>query len=241
MSQNEGNKNDIDLITRGRIQDSNTDGSVTVSLQQLRIKPGLELTLLDKSGRILNHKAQFVAALENGVLLTFPMDAPEQIELRAGESYHISGFTGKFNFTFTSKAIKVDHRQFNALVSHPASAAAHFVRKNLRAELMLPATILSAGSKNPAPVVVNNLSIAGAGIDSSEPLGEIGDEVTLLLQVKFEKKKEDLKLASVIRHITETGDANKLRTGLDFMDPSQSDKLLLHYHINTLAAGDALN
>ncbi len=241
MSQNEGNKNDTDLITRGRIQHSNTDGSVTVSLQQLRIKPGLELTLLDKSGRILSHKAQFVAAFENGVLLTFPMDDHEQIEMRTGESYHFSGFTGKFNFTFTSEAIRVDHRQFNALVSHPPLAAAHFVRKNLRAELMLPATILSAGGNHPVPVVISNLSIAGAGIDSSEPLGEIGDEVTLLLQVKFERKKEDLKLAAIVRHITETGGAHRSRTGLDFVDTSQNDKLLLHYHINTLADGNALN
>ncbi len=232
MTQNEG---EPDIGDRWQLHHANTDGSVKVDLAQLRLKPGLELTILDKLGRILNDEAQFMAALPGkGVLISLLPDRAENIEMRAGEDYYISGFTGKFSFTFTTTVLRVDRMQFTALVSCPDSAVAHFVRKHLRTKLNLPATI-SVGGKSATPAVISNLSVAGAGLDTSAAFGACGDQVTLTLQVMFERRKLLLNLTSVIRHVTENGHADTLRTGVDFVNASQYDKLLLHYHITTLA------
>lgn len=236
MAASTMNQVDADTGEQWRIHGPHTDGSVAARIEQLRLKPGLELTAMDKSGRILGHKAQFVAVFAGkGVLVSLLADHSENIEMHAGEEYYVSGFTGKFSFTFTASAISVNHRQFTAMISVPASVAAHFVRKNMGAEITLPATVLPTGSTAPVPVTISNLSVGGAGLDSNTVIGVTGDIITLSFQATFERRKSVLELAAVIRHMAGSADGDKLRTGVDFVNPSQNDKLLLHYHINSLA------
>jgi hypothetical protein len=212
----------------------NMDEMIEVSIQELRLRPGTELKLLDSKGNMLHHKAQFVAVFSGkSILISLLVEDSKKIEIHAGDTYQIRGFTGKYDFSFTSSVLQIDGAQFNARLSCPGTVAVKFVRSHLRAPLSLEASIIPSGTDNTTPIVIKDLSAGGAGIDSSKPIGGIGDKVTLTLPVEFERKKVNLSLASTIRHITESGSG--LRTGVEFENASQHDKLMLHYYVHTLS------
>ena len=170
----------------------NTDGYVEVGIHELRLRPGTELRILDGKGNMLNHKAQFVAVFAGkSILLSLLLEDSRKIEIRPGDSYHIKGFTGKYDFSFTSSVLNIDDAQFNARLSCPDTVAVKFVRKHLRANVSVPATISATDASNPAAIMVKDLSAGGAGIDSGKTLGSIGDKIMLAIQVEFEKKESE--------------------------------------------------
>jgi len=222
-------------------QETNTDGYVEVSIQELRLRPGIELKILDGKGKMLGHKAQFVAAFAGkSILIALLVEDIRKIEMRSGDTYLIRGFTGKYDFSFTSSVLQIDDAQFNARLSCPGTVAVKFVRSHLRANLALTASILADGKNTATAIIVKDLSAGGAGIDCSEQLGNIGDKIILALPVEFEKKKMNLNLTSTIRHITGSDSGNGLRIGVEFENASQNDKLMLHYYVNTLSEGGDL-
>ena len=208
-----------------------------IGFEQFRLKPGLELEVRGQpSGRLLDHKAHFVRAhAGKDVLIAIQAKDPAAIAIEAGQPYQISGFNGRFDFSFAAEALKVDRAQLTVLLAAPASVSIRFVRKHRRADLALPASILFPGNSTPLQVTVKNLSLGGAAIASVKPLGGKGDTVTLRLRITFDNQKEELNLVSVIRRISESNESLMLTTGVEFVDASRNDKLLLHYHISTLA------
>ena len=213
----------------------NTDGYVEVGIQELRVRPGTELKILDSQGKELSHKSQFVAAFASqNILISLLVDTPKKINIHVGENYQINVFTGKYDFSFTSSALQVNDAQFNALLSCPDKVSVKFVRNHLRAtKLSLPATVKASEAN--IPVTVKDLSVSGVGLDSTQPVGNIGDRVNFILQVEFDKRKVNLNLVSIIKHATEFDNGTKLRTGVEFENVSQNDKLALYYYVSTLS------
>lgn len=207
-----------------------------IGFEQFKLKPGLELDLHDEEGKLLPHKAQFVMALPGkGVLVALHVSDPAQIALQPGARCQVSGFNGKFDFAFNTEALKVDGSQFTAMLAAPASVTINFVRKHARTDLAVPAAVSSPRGGAGSSVTVRNLSVGGAAVSSVQPLGAQGDPVTLQLQVVFENRKELLKLSAIVRRTGVAKDSLMYDTGLEFVNPSRMDKLLLHYYLNTLA------
>jgi len=208
-----------------------------IGFEQFKLKPGLELEVHDgSSGRLLDHQAHFVSAhAGKDVLIAIREDDPAKVAMEAGKSYRISGFNGKFDFSFSSVALKVDRTQFTALLAAPTTVSIRFVRKERRADLALAASVICRGNSSPVQVTVKNLSLSGASIASSKPLGAKGESVTLCVQITFDNKKEELALVSVLRRISESNESLMLNTGVEFVNASRNDKLLLHYYISTLS------
>jgi c-di-GMP-binding flagellar brake protein YcgR len=212
----------------------NDEDHFEIGFEQFKLRPGLELEVRTDSGKLLEHRAQFVMAFASrGVLISLRVNDPEHIEMKPDETYQVSGFNGRFDFSFKSKALKVDTTQFTVLLEVPLTVSIHFVRKYQRAELTMPAAVSLPGGKDTKPVTIRNLSLGGAGIDCVSPLGAPGDTVTLLLQVTFDNKREVLQLNAVIRRVTDSSESLMSRTGVEFVEASREDKLLLHYYIST--------
>lgn len=220
-------------------QNTTNEGSVEVGMQELRLRPGTELKLLDSKGNMLPHKAQFIAVFAGkSILVSLMVDNTRKIAMHEGDSYLIKGFTGIYDFSFTATVLQLDGGQFNARLSCPAAVAVKFVRSHLRVQLSLSASVVLPNVDTPNPIVVSDLSAGGAGLDSSAPLGAIGERLQLALPVEFERKKINLNLISEIRHITHTEQG--LKTGVEFVGTTQQDKLMLHYFVNTLSEGGAV-
>jgi len=206
-----------------------------IGFEQFKLRPGLELDVHDSAGKLLEHPAQFVMAYPGrGVLVSIQVTDPDKIAMYVAEHYRISGFNGRFDFSFTSEALKVDRAQFTVLLAAPATVSIRFVRRHQRKGLALPAAVSLAGKDKPILVTVKDLSPGGAAIDSVTPLGVKGDTVNLLLQVPFEGKKESLNLVSVIRRVSESDESLMFKTGVEFVGASRNDKLLLYYYIGAL-------
>jgi hypothetical protein len=206
-----------------------------IGFEQFKLKPGLELEVQDESSnRLLGHKAHFVMAhAGKDVLISIQENDPAKMTMEAGKRYTISGFSGSFDFSFSAAALKVDREQLTVLLAAPVSVSIRFVRKHRRADLALPASVLLPGQSSPVRVTIKNLSLGGASLASIKPLGAKDSSVTLRLQITFDNKKEELNLASVIRRISESDESLMLNTGLEFVNASRNDKLLLHYYIST--------
>jgi c-di-GMP-binding flagellar brake protein YcgR len=207
-----------------------------IGFEQFKLKPGLDLELHDAAGKLLPHKAQFVMALPGkGVLVSLQVSDPAQIALQPGAHYQISGFNGKFDFAFRTEALKVDRSQFTAMLAAPASVTINFVRKHARTDLRIPAVVSSPRGGPGRSVTVRNLSVGGAAVSSVQPLGARGEPVMLQLEVMFENRKELLKLPAVVRRSGTATESLMYDTGLEFVNPSRTDKLLLYYYLSTLA------
>lgn len=212
-------------------QDSNTETNLEIALQELRLRPGTEMTVVDSKGKELSHKTQFIAVfVGKSILVSLKVDSTPKIALREGEQYHFGGFTGKYDFSFSASVLQVDKAQFNARLTCPASVSVKLVRNNLRVKLALASQVMQGNIAT--PIVINDLSASGACLNSQIPLGKVGDRFNLTLPVDFEKKKNILNLTTEIRHITETEQG--LHTGVEFIETTQQDKLMMHYFVNTL-------
>ncbi|HKB60040.1 MAG TPA: PilZ domain-containing protein [Gallionellaceae bacterium] len=208
-----------------------------VDFEQFKLRPGVELDVHDDSGRQLEHRAQFVMAYPGkGVLVSIRANDPSRIAMRTGARYQLSGFNGRYDFSFTAEAEKVDAAQFTALFARPAEVTIRFTRKHERIPLALPATVASDAMGNSTPVTIRNLSLGGAAISSIQPLGRPGESLTLQMHVTFDGQKHPLKLFSVIRRSGHSDASLMFDTGLEFAHPTLTDKLLLHYYLSTVAS-----
>jgi len=214
----------------------NDEDHFDIGFEQFKVRPGLELEVHEASGAPLGHKAEFVSVIAGkGVLISIAVDDPSEMEMHPGERYRVSGFNGRFDFAFTSEVLKVDRLQLTVMLALPVTVAITFVRKHQRTNLALAATVTAQGKSDPVPVTIRNLSPGGAGLTSAKPLGARGGQVTLRLQIVFDNQKENLNLVSVIRRVSASDDSLLASTGVEFMNPSRDDKLLLLYYITTLA------
>lgn len=206
-----------------------------IGFEQFKLRPGLEMEVRDEAGKLLGQHVQFVSTLPNkDVLLSIQAGSAEQIALKEHARYQFSGFNGRFDFSFTASALKVDATQFTVLLDTPAMVSIRFVRKHQRTDLALAASITVPGQGGAVPVTVRNLSLGGASVDSVKPLGAKGGTAKLHLQITFDGKKEDLALLSAIRRVSESRESLMFNTGIEFVNASREDKLLLHYYISTL-------
>lgn len=220
-------------------QDTNTKNQVQVNINELRLRPGTELKLLDSKGNMLTHKAQFIAVFGGkSILISMMVDNTRKIALREGDTYQVKGFTGKYDFAFSAKVLQVDGAQFNARLTCPDTVTVKFVRSHLRVQLNLSINATLPEQSEPSTITVADLSVGGAGIESASPLGSIGKRIHLTLPVEFERKQMGLRLTSEIRHVTQTEQC--MKTGVEFVDISEHDKLLLHYLVNSLSENVAI-
>lgn len=219
-------------------QETKSETHVKVPLQELRLRPGTEMMILDSKNKMLPHKAQFIAIFAGrSILVSVLVDDINKIALNEGETYLFKGFTGIYDFSFTASVLKVDKSQFNARLSCPETVSIIIVRSNLRVRLAMATSAVK--DSNTSAIVINDLSAGGAGFNSAAPVGAVGERIQISLPIEFEKKKVVLNLTSEIRHISETGQG--LKTGVEFVDISQQDKLMLHFFVhNMFEAGAAV-
>ena len=78
-------------------------------------------------------------------------------------------------------------------------------------------------------VTLLDLSLQGAMVEASSPLGSIGDVISVQMRVKVEQSPAILDLDARICHNNKAASGTSYLVGLAFKDVNQQDKLLLHY------------
>lgn len=203
-----------------------------INLRTLKLQPGTMLQIQHASDGATLSEAQFIAALPGKGVMTAPHDS--ELEMEVGEEYHIRGFTGQYDFLFSSRVLQNFTAPFPyALLAYPEHVKARLVRKAMRMKTLLPATVSSQEHKTPLPVTLIDLSAAGAMINAPQTMGSTGKQLDLRFSVEIDNHKIDLKLLAQIAHSAETTDG--CRVGLMFKGLAPNDKMALQCFVMSLA------
>ena len=210
----------------------------SAELKSLRLQPGLVLKAQPASAPGVEFELQFLGILEDKGVLVEPTSVQAlKLGLRGDETLRVRGFTGRHDFAFESKVMRVFDFTFRdpplayAMLAYPTDLTAKQVRSAQRVRVDLPAIAIPAGEDRRIPVTVRDLSTAGALLESDEPPGTQGGELVLHLRADFEGEPIDVVLPAVVTRLGRTGQDTAL-TGVLFQDVLRADRLALHFLVH---------
>ncbi len=205
-----------------------------VSLKSLRLRPGMFLQSQRMEKNSPTYEAQFLGLIQDKCLMVVPVGTFSiKNGMKAGESFVIRGFTGQFDFHFTSTVIQAFDFTFRepafayAVLSFPEVVDARKVRNSMRIKTSIPAGATPHGSDASIPVTMVDLSVDGALVHSKEPLGTTGELVSLDFSMGTDLDLAYLVALARICHFNQANGEEALLTGLLFENLSAADRLTL--------------
>ena len=203
-----------------------------VSLRTLRLRPGMFLQTQRLEKNSPNYEAQFLGVIEDKCLMVVPVGTFSiKTGMKAGENFIVRGFTGQYDFYFSSRVIQAFDFTFRepafayAVLSWPELVEARKVRNSLRIRTSIPATLAAIPPGEPQPVTVLDLSADGALIRSEDGAGAIGDRVSLEFSMGPDGALSYVVVVARVCHV-HLGDEGYL-TGLLFENIAPSDRMLI--------------
>lgn len=201
-----------------------------VSFESLKLRPGSTLKIQHTAHGSPDGEVQLLGAVrEKSVMVALKGDNGIKTGLEVGKDYLLRGFSGQHDFSFSSHVTQVFSAPFPyAMLAYPGTVEARMVRKTVRTKTSLPGTVSPVGKNMPLDITLADVSMEGAMLNSTAPLGNAGEQVNLSFTVDFEKNKIDLALLATIRYVNKI-DGSGYSIGTEFKDLTQNDKLVLHY------------
>ena len=203
-----------------------------VSLKTLKLRPGMFLQTQRMEKNSPNYEAQFLGVIDEKCLMVVPVGTFSiKTGMKAGETFIIRGFTGQYDFYFTSKVIQAFDFTFRepafayAVLSFPDSVEARKVRNSIRIRTSLPASVTGIASKATQAVTLLDLSADGSLIRSDEAVGAIGDLVSLEFSIGPDEQLSYVVAVARVCHV-HIGDEGYL-TGVLFENISTADRLMI--------------
>lgn len=203
-----------------------------VSLKSLKLRAGMFLQTQRLEKNSPNYEAQFLGVIEGKCLMVVPVGTFSiKTGMKAGETFIIRGFTGQFDFYFTSKVIQAFDFTFRepayayAVLSFPETVEARKVRNSIRIKTSLPATVTGIGDRVSRPVTLLDLSAEGSLARSAEPIGAVGDLVSLEFSMGPEEHLSYVAVVSRVCHVQLSDDG--YLSGMLFENISTGDRLMI--------------
>ena len=203
-----------------------------ISLRALKLRPGMFLQTQRMETNSPNYEAQFLGVIEGKCIMVVPVGTFSiKTGMKAGDTFVIRGFTGQYDFYFTSKVIQAFDFTFRepcyayAVLSWPEAVEARKVRNSLRIRTSLQATLTGVASREAQPVTILDLSADGALVQSGDSAGAIGDLVSLEFSMGEDGALSYVVAVARICHI-HIGDEG-CQSGLLFETIAPSDRMLI--------------
>lgn len=209
-------------------------------LRALGLRSGMALQTRRLVEGTSKKESQFFGAIEGkGVMVGPASSESEQTGLEPGEVCVVRGFTGQYEYSFLSKVLQTFEKPFAyALLSYPAQVDAKLVRQSMRTKTSWPTRLASvdgATGSVPAGLSVSlvDISMSGAMIRVSSPVGAVGKNLQLEISVTFENTPLLLNLSGTVCHINKATNEEAHFVGLSFKGVTPQDKLVLHFMTQT--------
>lgn len=210
-----------------------------ISLESLRLKPGLPLKIILSERKGSQHKAKLLAAVRGqSVMVTLENghmgSEPPRFEIDSAIT--IGGFTGQHDFTFSARITQLFQLPFPYIaLAWPGEVTARLVRKVERQKTGMPASIRLPDQAMKFDVEIVDISVAGAMIHASAAPAKVDQPLMLAFETRFENEKMELVLRGFVRHVNETA-PGVFQIGLQFSEMSLNERLMLHYVVQSCAA-----
>ena len=203
-----------------------------VSLKSLKLRAGMFLQTQRMEKNSPNYEAQYLGAIDDKCLMVVPVGTFSiKTGMKAGDNFVIRGFTGQYDFYFTARVIQAFDFTFRepayayAVLSYPDSVDARKVRNSIRIKTSLPATVTGIANRIAQPVTLLDLSADGSLARSLEPLGGVGELVSLEFSMGPDEQLSYVVAVARICHV-QMGDDGYL-SGMLFENISAADRLMI--------------
>jgi c-di-GMP-binding flagellar brake protein YcgR len=220
------------------------------ALAQLKIGDPIQIQLAGDRSET-RHIVRVIGGLPGvSLLVSTPRANGHAMLMREGQGLTVRLMSGNSVFGFESKVVRVCVAPFAYLhVAYPTELASTVVRKAQRASTNIIASVENANrigdAKEPASVVISDLSVAGASLLAPTPFGAVGDPIMVRMKLTVGGIEKYLALAAVIRGVRERegagSDNTRQRHGVEFQMLEPDDQLVLHgYVYEQIAQGKAI-
>lgn len=190
----------------------------------LKVGHKLQLKLSSRSKdpveiKYISYVTSLIGYVQDSTVIT-AMPATDQLigePFVEGDQVQVSLFSGNsvFNFiVFVDKVIKVPFKYLH--LSFPKEIQGQNIRKSRRIRCSLPGSVV----EKHIPLSLIDLSVCGAGVSSSLPLGPLGTIITLAFTITILDKEIPVTVKSAIRSakpINKNGHKT-ISTGVEFID-----------------------
>ncbi|MBT0571184.1 PilZ domain-containing protein [Curvibacter sp. CHRR-16] len=196
-------------------------------LRNLNLRTGMAIQFRKLAAGASKREGQFYGAIDGKGVMLGPNEK-EDLGLKQDDICIVRGFTGVYEFSFVSKVLQIFSTPFPyALLAYPATVDAQRARQSMRTPCVWPVVVQAAAEKILAQTV--DLSPHGAMLSSGQPLGRVGDCLSLQLQVTIEGNASSIGLLGNIRHQSQTPGSSSYISGVAFQATGEQEKLMLHY------------
>jgi len=205
----------------------------------LRGGKAMQMQLADIS-EPASHNVQFIGVLPDiSFMTTIPVRAGKPIWLRPGIAVKFRVLIGTHVYAFKTTSLRA-HSRPGPYAHFKAPEVVHGrpVRRDPRVELRLPVEI-KRSDKTHSMAILNDLSLRGATLEMVGVLGNVGDVFNIDLPLILPELRKKLNLSATVRNCSDYAasiEQGRFRYGIEFVDISEGDSILLHYFINHLMA-----
>jgi c-di-GMP-binding flagellar brake protein YcgR len=203
---------------------------------ELQIGDSLQLQFVaDEQKR--RHYSKVIGYLQNhSVLITTPRVEGNIILAREDQVVIVRMMTGNQVYGFTTQILSTSLRPYPYLhLAYPKEMEHITVRK---AERITTRLIGSAeletndtDESKSHSVVILDMSTSGAMIEVKNPVGNMGDIITLSTKIEVGGKEEYITLPCVIRNVIHKDEDSHYKHGVEFQLLEQKDHFVLHGYV----------
>ena len=215
---------------------------------QLQVGERLQLELVDDSSR--NHYYTTLIGFVPGhsVLIRTPLLQNLPIPVPEGAKVLVRAFSGRHAFTLESRIDRVCRSPYPYMhLAYPVQVQQTLIRGALRVRIALPGT--AASSKDvadaaPLTVVLSDLSVSGAQLETEQNLGEPGEKFGLAFKFVVQPNNYVVKLSTSaqIQSVRKTrrgkGPEESFSYGVRFNKLHATEALLLQSYIQQVLLSD---
>jgi hypothetical protein len=188
----------------------------------------------------VKHHVQFIGVLPSvSFLTTIPMQNGKPIWLRPGVPVTFRVLMNTHVYAFKTSSLRAHTRP--GAYAHfllPEIIHSRSVRRYPRVEMRLPVEI-TRPDKTRSMAILHDISLRGATLEMVGVLGSSGDYIGIDLPLIVPELTKNMRLSAIVRNCSDylsSIEQGRFRYGIEFVDVSDDDSLLLHYFIDHLIA-----
>jgi hypothetical protein len=170
---------------------------------QLHVGERLQLELVADSSHNHYYTTLIGFVPGHGVLIRTPLAQNLPVPMPEGARVLVRAFSGCHAFTFESSIDRVCRSPYPYMhLAYPAQVQQTLIRGALRVRVSLPGTVSSSGERGDDEmhaVVLSDLSVSGAQLETELNLGETGKEVGLAFKFLVQPNNYEVKLTTSVQ------------------------------------------
>ena len=167
---------------------------------QFNVGERLLMELVADSSRHVYYTTLIGFVPGHSVLIRTPMVQNLPVPVPEGAVVLVRAFSGRHAFTLESRIERVCRSPYPYIhIAYPAQVQQTLIRGALRVRVALPGTVSNPNEKAdyaPCAVVISDLSVLGAQLETQTSLGETGDKFGLAFKFVVQPNNYEVKLAT---------------------------------------------